>query len=201
MNSYHHRYLRDKLLKEALKIVDEKGADYLNMRDLGITCGVSRSAAYRHFESKDYLLAELGVFSFEQLYQTIYLEIKKEKKDDIKSQLLASGVGYVVYLTKYANRQKLLFGNIIKDPNSASYVEKSGEKAFSLMASIIDKITASKEHAVKDKVSRYKSIGSWALVHGLVELINKKLINDLKSNDQKEISRYVKKILENTNFL
>ena len=56
---YHHPDLRRALLDAALDLLREEGVKGFSMRKLAALAGVSHSAAYRHFASKDEILAEL----------------------------------------------------------------------------------------------------------------------------------------------
>lgn len=57
---YHHGDLGTALVDAALGVVESDGLAALALRDLTRTIGVSASAAYRHFPSRDHLLAEVS---------------------------------------------------------------------------------------------------------------------------------------------
>ncbi|MDN6900678.1 TetR/AcrR family transcriptional regulator [Oenococcus sicerae] len=58
---------RDKIIETTIKIIENKGIDSVNMRDLGTEIGLSRGAVYRHFKNKDDLLVTIAVQSFAEL--------------------------------------------------------------------------------------------------------------------------------------
>ncbi len=47
---------RERIMAAALKLIDTRGLDALNMRDLGEVLGASTMSVYRHFKDKDDLL-------------------------------------------------------------------------------------------------------------------------------------------------
>src|SRR3990167_845435 len=47
---------RKVIIRAALRLIDENGADALNMRDLGTALGASTMSVYRHFRNKAELL-------------------------------------------------------------------------------------------------------------------------------------------------
>jgi AcrR family transcriptional regulator len=51
-----HRLTRERIVDEALALVELEGADGLTMRNLGAALGVDPTAVYRHFRDKDELL-------------------------------------------------------------------------------------------------------------------------------------------------
>ena len=57
---YHHGDLGPALVDAALTVVENEGISALALRDLTRTVGVSASAAYRHFPSRDHLVAEVS---------------------------------------------------------------------------------------------------------------------------------------------
>ncbi|NBS67250.1 MAG: TetR/AcrR family transcriptional regulator, partial [Betaproteobacteria bacterium] len=54
--SYHHGNLREALLEAGLELLRKDGAESLGLRELARQAGVSRTAPYRHFESKEALI-------------------------------------------------------------------------------------------------------------------------------------------------
>ena len=51
--------LREACVKEALAIIAEGGIDSLSLRDVARRLGVSHQAPYKHFPSRDHILAEV----------------------------------------------------------------------------------------------------------------------------------------------
>jgi len=66
-STYHHGDLANALVKAALKLVEQGGAEAVSLRDLTQSLGVSRAAPYRHFEDRDALLAAVAARGFEDL--------------------------------------------------------------------------------------------------------------------------------------
>lgn len=64
---YHHGDLGPALVEAGLAVVEHDGLDSLALRDLTRTIGVSASAAYRHFPSRDHLLAQVAQRGRERL--------------------------------------------------------------------------------------------------------------------------------------
>src|SRR5215470_4643684 len=61
---YHHGDLRRALVDAALAIVERAGPGALSLRELARRAGVSHAAPYRHFESREALLAALATEGF-----------------------------------------------------------------------------------------------------------------------------------------
>jgi TetR/AcrR family tetracycline transcriptional repressor len=54
------RLTRDRIVDEALALVDREGADALTMRNLGAALGVDPTAVYRHFRDKEEILLAMA---------------------------------------------------------------------------------------------------------------------------------------------
>jgi AcrR family transcriptional regulator len=60
---------RDAVLQQAARLFAERGFRGTSVEDIGAACGVSGPAVYKHFSSKDQILARLLVDISEQLEQ------------------------------------------------------------------------------------------------------------------------------------
>ena len=58
--SYHHGDLRAALLASAARLLEEEGAEAVSFRAIARDVGVSQTAPYNHFDSKEHLLAKVA---------------------------------------------------------------------------------------------------------------------------------------------
>src|SRR5262245_44052555 len=68
---YHHGNLKPVLLKAAFKLIEKNGVEGFTLREVARKAGVSHNAPYRHFPSKESLIAELATESFRQLHDSL----------------------------------------------------------------------------------------------------------------------------------
>lgn len=66
-DGYHHGNLKHDLIEAGIRIISEKGFDALSLRAVASLCGVSHNAVYRHFESKELLIAACREYVTERL--------------------------------------------------------------------------------------------------------------------------------------
>ena len=64
---YHHANLRKTLLDAAVALIGEVGPRAFTLREVARRAGVSHNAPYRHFASKDELLAAVAAEGFDRL--------------------------------------------------------------------------------------------------------------------------------------
>lgn len=61
------------MVETAIDILDEDGPDGLTLQDIGERLGLHRTAVYRHFASRDELLAGAMEYIFRQMYEQVTL--------------------------------------------------------------------------------------------------------------------------------
>lgn len=62
---YHHGNLKEELVRAALGLIREKGANGFTFAEAARMAGVSPAAPYRHFRDRDALLADVAARGFE----------------------------------------------------------------------------------------------------------------------------------------
>ena len=64
---YHHGNLKENLIQQAVLACEESGWENISLRNLAKQLNVSQTAPYRHFETKEDLLAEVAAKGFEKM--------------------------------------------------------------------------------------------------------------------------------------
>lgn len=95
--SYHHGDLRSALLDAAEVLVRERGADGWSLREVSARLGVSPSAAYHHFASRDALVHTLSDRVLARLGQRVRQAAQRARGQhtDPYQRLIAVGRSYV----------------------------------------------------------------------------------------------------------
>src|SRR4051812_17953974 len=94
--SYHHGNLRRVLLDAALALVDEEGRLDFTMRELARRAEVTHNAPYRHFTSRDELVAALAEEGFRALRERSLRESAAYDADP-RARVRALGASYVTF--------------------------------------------------------------------------------------------------------
>ncbi|MFE3588489.1 TetR/AcrR family transcriptional regulator [Streptomyces niveus] len=179
--NYHHGELRAALLDAAEALVRERGADGWSLREASARVGVSSSAAYHHFASRDALvralrqrvLGELG----ERLIQEVGRTAGAEAGADHQRRLVAVGRTYVQWAVEDPSVARLAFG--------AGAPATDGPASGPASDSTPDAATPPHPHDVLDaELDRLVEVGGlpaaarpgadfvvWAAVHGLATLL------------------------------
>ena len=84
MKSYHHGNLKEELIACACRLCERDGYTKLSIRSLAKESGVSQTAPYRHFETKEALYASVATNGFKKLSESCYID-DAEKKSNKKT--------------------------------------------------------------------------------------------------------------------
>jgi AcrR family transcriptional regulator len=165
---YHHGDLRRALIEAALQLIAAEGARALTLREVARRAGVTHAAPYRHFPSKDALLAAVAEEGFRGLHNAM-LERMERAGADLRNRFLESGVGYVLFAVQHPAHFRVMFGSEL--PASASYPELAavGHAAFAVLT---DAIAACQQAGLvrADPVPEL-ALAAWTQVHGLAMLL------------------------------
>ncbi len=112
--SYHHGNLKKALLETALDIIDKQGLSHLTVRLLGQHLNISRSAIYRHFDSKESLIHEVLLAGFEKL-DSVCDAILLEKEKSITQRLFDMGHAYLDFAIRHPNLYRIMFGHEVQE--------------------------------------------------------------------------------------
>jgi AcrR family transcriptional regulator len=163
--SYHHGDLRAALLAAAGRLLEEEGAEAVSFRAIAREVGVSQTAPYNHFESKEHLLAtvaEEGFRAFTAL-QRAAARIRSPRR-----RLQALGRAYVAFASAHPQLYRLMFGVGLADWKRYPLLAEAA-----LAASVPVQQVLADRAALDDGAKQPEAawIATWALVHGLASLL------------------------------
>jgi AcrR family transcriptional regulator len=104
---YHHGNLYSSLLSSALKALENGRLAQLSLRSLARECGVSQTAPYRHFASKEHLLALLAENGADKLLNI--LQDERRKTTDVQQCLENMSTAYLNFAVVNSAYFQLIF--------------------------------------------------------------------------------------------
>jgi AcrR family transcriptional regulator len=131
---YHHGDLRRALLSAAERVLRERGAQELSLRELAREVGVSHGAPRRHFPDRQALLDALAESGFARLGAELRAAFDGAG-EDFEDRLTAVGSAYVRFATEDAALLELMFAG--KQHEQAGALHDAAERAFSVMLELI----------------------------------------------------------------
>jgi AcrR family transcriptional regulator len=147
---YRHGDLPNAMRCAARAILDEGGPESVGLRETARRVGVSATAAYRHFASKEDLLASVATEGFDELRSTM------EGAPANRPPLVSRGLAYIDFAVRKKGLFRLMFGAVLIERAKYPALDQAAQATFALLKGSSDG-TAS-------------AICGWALVHGLAML-------------------------------
>lgn len=165
---YHHGALRKALISEALKVIDSEGVEAVTMRALGQATGVSRTAAYRHFDNKVDLLCAVAEEGFGIIAER-YQNIMEQATDDGLANLETLGRGYVAFAMDYPNLFRLMFGPELAGHARTDTLKAAVENSMTLLVSTV--VQCQEQGTVQQGNPLALASILWAGMHGLATVL------------------------------
>lgn len=164
---YHHKDLKNRIMKEALRILQSEGIHGLSLRKIAKRLGTSHAAPHRHFQDKNQLLAEISEKGFHILQKMIMQNMEAETLPS--KRLKKYGESYIAFAAEYPQYFRVMFGENFYEKNSYPECEKAGIDTFNLLLSVISECMDKKEIPKGNPLA--SAISAWSAVHGLSSLI------------------------------
>jgi len=160
-DKYHHGNLKSVLLKAALKLIEKIGVERFTLREVARKAGVSHNAPYRHFPSKESLIAALATDSFRQLHETLRAAV--EHVTEPSARLEEAARAYLRFALKNPSRFNIMFHSAFDRRAYPEYVT-----AYTGLLDLLSELI--EQHA--DLAVPTETAGElvWASIHGIAEL-------------------------------
>jgi len=162
---YHHGYLSDALIDMAIAKIAESGMEKLSLRALAREAGVSSTAPYRHFSSRESLLAAIATRGFRTL--TDKLDRSLASGTSFEAQFIAMGMAYIKHAVDDPVSYHLMFGEMA---GSGKYADLSAA-ADDCFARLLQTLEINAPLAHLEVTSLELSAAVWAGVHGIASLL------------------------------
>lgn len=159
---YHHGDLRQALVSEGLRLLGERDADSLSLRELARTVGVSATSVYRHFPDKEALMTALALEGLSQLGKA-----QRQASEAVgggPAGFKETGRAYV----RFALANPALFRLIFASP-ALSKDRIDGDVNSEAHGLLQANAAAAAARAGGDQAVH--AVQAWALVHGLAMLM------------------------------
>jgi len=170
---------RPKDLKEACvvaahAVIAEKGVDGLSLRDVARRLGVSHQAPYRHYESRDHLLAEVIRRGLERFAE--HLEARPRHPDPEKD-MGALGEAYLRYARENPLEYRLLFGMRWPDVARNPELLANAIKAFDILRQTLGRLPQANRRS-SDQLN-LDALFVWSVMHGQSTLLQTNAFENL----------------------
>lgn len=162
---YHHGNLRETLLEAAIRLIAEVGPTAFTLREVARRASVSHNAPYRHFQSKEALLASVGSQGFRELNEAMLQAAEKQASN--LDRLKRAGVAYVAFALRRPEHFTVMFDAPVpkgKHPDSTAASKESFDTLVKLVKNCQD------EGQLPCGNSSEFALLAWTMVHGIAKL-------------------------------
>jgi AcrR family transcriptional regulator len=192
--AYHHGNLPEALRRAAIDLAQEGKLGSLSLRAVARHAGVSAAAPYRHYASREALLASIAAEGYRMRTAATHAALLPLEGQYLE-QFLEAGVQYVVFAHKHPGHYAIMSAPEIADTSCYPQLyEASLESSHILMQSIRN---CQAEGLLAQADAHEIAAAAWASVHGLTSLISSGQLATLGFNlgAPEAIARRVTRIL------
>lgn len=145
-------------------MVEASGVESLSLREVSRRLGVSHQAPYKHFRSRDHLLAEIVAQVFEEFAQ--HLE-NRPRFDDPHEDLRSMGESYVRYALERPLHYRLLFATPHPDAEDHPEMTANAQRAFGLLRDALAEL----DEGPASSELEHDALFVWSTIHGLASIL------------------------------
>lgn len=179
--------LRDACIVAAQQVIAERGIENLSLREVARKLGVSHQAPYKHYPSRDHLLAEVMRRCFQGF--ALYLDARP-RHEDPEQDLESLGLQYLTYAREHSLEYRLMFSTTW--PESAEQADLAGDAthAFDVLRGVLRRMHG--DAAEVRETVELDALYIWSTMHGLAGVMNGQCIDmlDLKAKVLKQAVRH-----------
>ena len=159
---YHHGNLREQLIFCAYDWISSNGIESISLRKIAKIAKVSQTAPYRHFDSKEHMLAEVATLGFENFSSKMN---KNKTTDNRADDLVKCGVTYIEFGLANEHIIDLMFNYPMKKTDFPELLAAADE-AFGMLLKRLQHL-----HQGNADSLQLNGISMLAYVHGLLAII------------------------------
>ena len=179
--------LRDACIVAAQEVIAERGIENLSLRDVARKLGVSHQAPYKHYRSRDHLLAEVMRRCFQRF--AAHLDARP-RFDDPEQDLESLGIQYLGYAHQHPIEYRVMFSTVWPESSEQLDLVQDATHAFDVLRGVLRRMHGDSP-AMREAVE-LDALYIWSTVHGLAGVMNGQCIGliDLKANVLKHAVRH-----------
>ena len=161
MDRYHHGNLRAALLKAAFQLVAKVGMEGFTLREVARRAGVSHNAPYRHFKSREDLVAALATEGLRQLFAALQKAVGDTADPVVR--IRAAARVYLHFAIQNPSRFHVMFHSPIEWRAHPEYTA-----AYTDSLNLLGSLMRSHPDLAIDVDTAGELV--WAGIHGITEL-------------------------------
>ncbi|MEM8837617.1 MAG: TetR/AcrR family transcriptional regulator [Pseudomonadota bacterium] len=160
--------LKTALVDEAFAVIEEKGVEQLSFREIARRLGVSHQAPYKHFPSRDHILAAVVARCFESFSEHLNARPRgNTPADDLRNM----GLAYLDFAKEHPLKYRLMFNTPLPPLKDHAEMLAQSQYAFSLLRDRLLSMDLSDPGGSPRDPEKHDAIFIWSALHGLASLM------------------------------
>ncbi len=165
-------------MQEALSIIATDGIEKLSLREVARRLGVSHQAPYKHYPSRDHLLAEVLKGAYRQFADYLTARLRGTADQDI--YLRTMGEAYIRYAMSHPLEYRLMFNTVLPASVNHDDMLKQAHHAFDMLRDALAERAAASGKSPTAKDIEHQALFVWSTLHGLVSIMRSDLADKLR---------------------
>ena len=158
--------LRDACVEAAREVIAQEGIEHLSLRDVARRLGVSHQAPYRHFPTREHLLAEVMHRCYAQFAEHLQ---DRPSSSDPHADLHALGELYLDFALSHPLEYRLMFSTPWPQAAEQAELTADANQAFDTLRRVMARV-----HGVKSPTPAVDldALFVWSTMHGLAGILS-----------------------------
>jgi AcrR family transcriptional regulator len=166
--------LKEACVRAAHEFIAEHGVERLSLREVARRLGVSHQAPYKHYPSRDHLLAEVIRRCFRDF--AAYLDARGSHADP-RQDLAALGKRYLSYAATHPLEYRLMFGTPWPEPAEHAGLVQDAVHAFDILRRVLRRVHGDTP-SMRQRVD-LDAMFIWSNMHGLATIMHSNVMTHL----------------------
>lgn len=170
--------VRERILIEARAIIEARGVEQLSLRDVARRIGVSHQAPYKHFASRDHIIAELVARAYSDFSGRLDAAASHGSPH---ARLAAMAAAYLRYAAEFPLNYRLMFETPLPPVEDHPDMMAKARAAFGMLTRAIAALPE-RQGVTRDQIER-EALLKWTVLHGAASLSHSPAIETLTLSD------------------
>lgn len=166
--------LKEACIRAAREVIAEQGIEALSLRDVARRLGVSHQAPYKHYPSRDHLLAEV----MQRCYASFAAHLDaRPLTGKAEADLGSLGWAYLQHAQQHPLEYRLMFGTPWPEAADHPALVQAALHAFNRLREALARLRGPGNHATQIDQD---ALFIWASLHGLASAMHSTLMDKLQ---------------------
>lgn len=167
--------LKDACVTAAHAVIAEHGVEKLSLRDVARKLNVSHQAPYKHYASRDHLLAEVIRRCFVRFSDALKA---RNRSEDIKLDIHALGISYLQFALQNPLEYRLMFGTPWPEAASQPDMLADARYSFDVLRQALQPLYAQPQN--QPEAIDTAAMFVWSTLHGLASIMQSQALCGLE---------------------